>query len=87
MADEGDNDEQDNLGDEQDDLYDEQDDSDDEQEHIPTAPWFTTEEINVSSGNCSNMYAGEWGIHQFCLFHVRRNFSSDFPDSHLKMLC
>ena len=38
VADEGDNDEQDNLGDEQDDLYDEQDDSDDEQEHIPTAP-------------------------------------------------
>ncbi|KAL6559518.1 hypothetical protein OROGR_004635 [Orobanche gracilis] len=35
--------------DEQDDLDDEQDDSEDELEHIPTAPWFTTEEINVSS--------------------------------------
>ncbi|KAL6518339.1 hypothetical protein OROMI_034040 [Orobanche minor] len=36
----------------------EQDDSDqscyNDDEHIPTAPWFTTEEINVRSGNCSN---------------------------------
>ena len=48
MADEIDNDEQD-------DLDDEQDDSDDEQERIPTAPWFITEEINVSSDNCSNI--------------------------------
>ena len=55
VADERDNDEQDDIGGEQDDLDDEEDDSDDEQEHIPTAPWFTTEEINVSSGNCSNM--------------------------------
>ena len=41
--------------DEQDDFDDEQYDSDDEQEHIPTTHRFTTIEINVSLGNCSNI--------------------------------
>ncbi|XP_074363447.1 uncharacterized protein LOC141703978 [Apium graveolens] len=49
-ADESDDDEKDD---------DEQDDSDhstdNDGEHIPTAAWFTTEEIDGSSSNCSNV--------------------------------
>ncbi|XP_074342554.1 uncharacterized protein LOC141680151 [Apium graveolens] len=32
-------------------------------------------------------FTGEWGIHRFCLLHVRSNFCSAFPGAHLKMLC
>ncbi|XP_074323481.1 uncharacterized protein LOC141660395 [Apium graveolens] len=32
-------------------------------------------------------FVGEWGMHRFCLLHVRSNFCSTFPGSHLKMLC
>ncbi|KAL6518338.1 hypothetical protein OROMI_034039 [Orobanche minor] len=32
-------------------------------------------------------FVGEWGIHRFCLLHVRSNFCSTYPGGHLKMLC
>ncbi|WOG95355.1 hypothetical protein DCAR_0414670 [Daucus carota subsp. sativus] len=32
-------------------------------------------------------FTGDMGLHRFCLLHVRRNLSSHFPGSHLKMLC
>ncbi|XP_047323315.1 uncharacterized protein LOC124927021 [Impatiens glandulifera] len=34
-----------------------------------------------------NGFTGDMGIHRFCLYHVRSNFSSAYPGSHLKMLC
>ncbi|XP_047313929.1 uncharacterized protein LOC124917576 [Impatiens glandulifera] len=34
-----------------------------------------------------NGFIGDMGIHRFCLYHVRSNFSSAYPGSHLKMLC
>ncbi|KAK1383764.1 hypothetical protein POM88_021499 [Heracleum sosnowskyi] len=44
------------INNEEQDDSDHSTDNDEEQgEHIPTAPWFATEDINVSLGNCSNV--------------------------------
>ncbi|XP_047307975.1 uncharacterized protein LOC124911516 [Impatiens glandulifera] len=32
-------------------------------------------------------FTGKWGIHRFCLLHLRSNFCSAFLGAHLKMLC
>ncbi|XP_074374219.1 uncharacterized protein LOC141714605 [Apium graveolens] len=78
-ADESDDDEKDD---------DEQDDSDhstdNDGEHIPTAAWFTTEEIDGSSGNCSNVNSLDDKLFEGQCFPDKQIAISAIKENHIK---
>ncbi|XP_047326128.1 uncharacterized protein LOC124929780 [Impatiens glandulifera] len=58
--------------------------TDNDDEHIPTAPWFETEEINVNSGNCSNIGPLDYNLFESQSFTNKQSAISAIKEYHIR---